>query len=252
MVASGYVPGRYRWGQAMRLTGAVLTCTGPTAGTLTLQLEVGGALAGPEFTVTAGLGEVQRALALGVPVPAGSLVRWRVQFDGAVEEAAAGVAITLSAEATTVARQLEVWEVLAVGRQRRLYGYDAVAHQFLMGDDAGQFTIVQNGDTGLSVNYTPGSWGGTAGLKMEVAAGEVRAVRFMAGGGTITAVMPRLEFKADGRVIGRLTHEGELRVAELREEAPTATEAGFEFWSGGALTGTLTESGLTAGGLAIY
>src|SRR6266498_5148744 len=48
-----YLPGQHRWSYPVRLTSALLTCQPPTTGILTLSLEVGGALTGVDFTVSA-------------------------------------------------------------------------------------------------------------------------------------------------------------------------------------------------------
>ena len=93
-----YLPGTYRYASGVRLVSAELTgCRrAPTAGTLRLELEVGGTLTGIAFEVSARNGETRQSRALGVLVAAGQAVRWRAAFTGEPAEAAAGVAITVA------------------------------------------------------------------------------------------------------------------------------------------------------------
>lgn len=98
LVAGQYLLGCHRWNREVTLGRAILVCQRPSAGILTLGLEVGGVLTEDVFTVDAGSGEFVDILAMDRAVPPEAPVRWKVtSFSGADEESATSAAITLLA-----------------------------------------------------------------------------------------------------------------------------------------------------------
>lgn len=95
--ANGYLPGLASWPTAVQLTGASVICPQGFPGTVTLSLEVNGAITGDVLTLSNGCAGTRGAVALAVPVPAGQKVRWRCGYAGDYTTAPQQVQLTVVA-----------------------------------------------------------------------------------------------------------------------------------------------------------
>jgi hypothetical protein len=104
LIDGEYLPGEYAWSNGMRLRTALLTLQPPTAGVLTLTLEVGGSLTPIQFTIEAQIdppAPLVLSLGLGLKVPANTLVRWVAAFTDIPEAAAMAVSLTMTVDRDT-------------------------------------------------------------------------------------------------------------------------------------------------------
>lgn len=247
-----YLPGQYRWSFPVRLNSAQIVCQPPSAGVLTLTLEIGGELSDTQLTIPAGNAAVNRSIDIEALVPANTFVRWKASHDGGVENASRNVALTLFGVPQSVSEAAASRSTLTVqwinGPERlTLFNYDAATHAFtetITGISDGRAAILQDA-TRLTIAIR-------ASLVLAMAGGICFVPEFVALGGVATVHSPRLVFCVNNVPIATLT-ASELRVTDLVEDDPdvlTPSDEGFydrfEFYSDGVLTAALTEAGLTA------
>lgn len=247
-VADGkYLPGQYSWPVAKQLVSALVTGVPPVSGTLKLYLEIGGTLTDLFIAIPSGGAAFNVASALSAMVAANQVVRWLAAFDGAPEDAATQVSLSLVF--------VPVGSLPSSGLTVRdgasgmvFYSYDPAPHRFNPVIPAGVtpgWSLSQSGDVSLSLAI-----GGIEALS--VAGGVVMAEAFFALGGTADPSAVRAEFFAGARRIGVVAADG-FRAANVSEDAPAPASAlsaqygkQFQFWSGGTLTALLDDTGLTA------
>ena len=107
--ASGYLPGLAQCPESVVLTQALAVVSQPFTGTLTLLLEVAGALTGDMIELV-GTGGTQLAASavLKETVLAGDVVRWRCDYTGDITQAPQQVQVTLVWEPFMVAAMPEL------------------------------------------------------------------------------------------------------------------------------------------------
>lgn len=249
-----YIGGQYRWGTTKRLTRALITCSRrPTNGTLTLTLEVGGALTLLSIDVpSAAPAEFSDTVELGLTVAANAWVRWKASFDGLPEEGAMQVSITMEALSEAVVRRPWLEARWVNGQEREIaFYYTAETHGWTAtGYAAGRASIAQSGDTSIEFQILGAP-------VLRVAAGVLVANSFRAlGAGVRVSESPRLEFLVGGNRVAAVTGAGVLCVSNVVEAAPIGLTQDydgfwkrFELWSGGQLTATLEAGSLRALGL---
>ena len=268
-----YLAGQYAWPVAQRLGRAVLECVPPSAGVLTLELEVDGVGTGISFTVPA-LQEWARVprrwrqgQMIGLQVAAGAVVRWRASFDGATEEAASQMSVSVAvgpwgmAGAFGPVAALGV-EYLGAGRSSGplVYEWLVAGGEWQAGAGAsalgvavalaGGITVDQSDvtmdQTDLTVDQMAGvltfTIGGATVLRTITSSGVVQAVAFQEGGSgsLFNRNLPCLRFRIGEMTAGRVNVEG-LWVARLSEVAGgliSAAESLYFDFGGGVRMGT--------------
>jgi hypothetical protein len=246
-----YLLAVYAWSYDVTLTGATLTCRPPSAGTLTVALEVNGVLTGETFTVGAAVAaEVVQDLGLNRIAKAGQNVRWLVTSSGTPEGEAMTVSVSMTQAPAGVVQASVPRSVLTVnwinGPERgKVFDYDSASHVFMPTSLAWGRCEIAQGDV-LSVKLL-----GTEALRVKTQA--IACNEFFAIGSTVLSESPRLEFMVDNVRVAALGMSGVFRVSEIDEDAPAVlmpTDDGFysrfELYSGGILTATLGVGGLTA------
>lgn len=180
-------------------------------------------------------------------VPANQKVRWLASFDGAPEDAASNITLTLAlVPAGVVGNQLLT--VRDGGSGIVYYGYDPDTHQFINAVPAGitpAWVINQAGDSSITISFA-------GQVVMDVASETVSILSLIARGGTQTVQTPRAVFYINNVPIATVTADA-VMVADVTEASPEVLSSldgdfgyRFEFWSGGVLTATLDGTGLTA------
>lgn len=252
VVPTDYLPGLYQWAFPVQLTAATLSCQQPpSAGVLTLTLEVAGAAQTVQFSLAAGSSPVTTPQAMNVLVPANGLVRWQASFTGTPDQAAQKLSISLQmvpqsvAQVATLAPQLTL-RYLNGSTRLTLFTYDPVANAYTEvspGISTGLLTLTQTGNTQISFALPSGA-------QLVVANGKVAAPALIARGGVVSTFSPRVQFCVNGLPIAVLAQDG-LRVVQLTEGTPVLPAAGssafnsqFQFWSQGALTALLGSTGM--------
>jgi hypothetical protein len=228
-----YLPGQYQWPSAARLTGALVAAPLPFGGSLTLQLEVGGALTGDTLAV-AGCGNFSEKVSLAVSVPANAAVRWRVAFAGDVTVSPMEISVTVLWEPVGGVAPVDLSLRWVDGPERlRLFAYDPATQGFTDVSD------------GLSVGraYVDTSNGTSIFLQgveqLRVRGGMVLARVFNVG--VPVTGNPRLEFTRNGLVLGTLTADGWFvpDLIEIPGVLAAVGGIGFDFYNSGTLTAAL-------------
>jgi hypothetical protein len=235
-----YVPGEYSWPCAVILNNAAVGCDDyPTAGTLTITLEVGGVLTQQAFTINPS-GPLNPVLTLNVDIPANTVVRWKASFDGTPAESADGVAIMVYPTLASLQPDPPL-TIQWIDGASSLTLFNYVNGQFVEtspGISWGLLTISQTTDQILF------SVAGTAALLIQN--GVCHANDFYAEGMQSTD-NPRVQFQIGGVPIANLSATA-LYVVNVNE-APTALGpqgSEFDFFNNGVLVAVLSGSGLVA------
>lgn len=244
-----YLPGQYQWPSARQLLQVLVNGRRPTSGTLKLYLEIGGVRSDFFISISAGTTSFTIARSLFAVVPARTDVRWQAVFDGAPEEAASQVALTLTLGPMGSVTNPAL-TVRDGGSGLVYYTYDPATHTFTDVVPAGitpLWALAQVGDALLTLSIQ-------GAVALRVAAGVVTTKEFYALGGTQTVEAPRAVFYVGNVPVASLTQDI-FRVADGFEvDAPVLTLSPldgefyhrFEFWSGGVLTAALNGAGLEA------
>lgn len=273
VVATGVLPGGYLFPEAGVLSHAVLQIRPPTAGVITLALEIDGALARTaegerlEFTIASvprsGPGSATQPQAevvvrkvegiSGLVVPEGALVRWRVvAFSAPVEDGPLPVSVALAYRAGTYAVAFVRAHELTVrwvngGERLALFDYDPDTRTFSETLESEGLSAARATLTG-GADFTAVIEGVTV---LQCAGGKLQCGALVALGGVATPEAPRLEFLVNDRRVATLTRGGVLRVARAVEGEPVESAAGFSFSGGGTVRAVLTEQALTLAGIEI-
>lgn len=254
LVNGEYLPGHYWWTYPVVITGILWTGQSPSAGTLTLQLEINGVLTDYSITIPSGAGTFSGSDELSASVPAGQMVRWLASYSGTPDEAATEVALTMTVAAAGTMPPLPALTVRDGATGIIFYTYNPQTAVFTDVIPAGvgvNWALIQNGQTSLVIQsngQTPFSVENGA-----LSAGAFSDASPIAPLGNALAV-----FYVGNTVVGTVGVDGTFYAASLTEGAPSAGSAltaaywaQFQFWSGGALTATLSAAGLTAADLEV-
>lgn len=243
-----YLPGHYWWTSTVVVTRIQVMGNRPTAGTLTLQLEVDGTLTSYSIAIAAGTGPFVVEDSLVASVISNEEVRWRASYDGLPEQAASAVCLLMTV-APLGAVALPDLTVRDGGSGLIYYCYNPTTGLFISTVAASvspAWTLTQEGQTSLAISFS-----GTE--VFSVRNGVVAVETFYAMGGVATGVVPRAEFWVGDTKVATLTGTGELWVVSLCEGAPSLGSAlalayysQFAFYSNNTLTAILNASGLTA------